>query len=53
MYYNATEQKNLDKTLSLIWYNKDSNNNYIGFVDGFFSNSIPNEDDIENNKYFI
>lgn len=52
-YYNVVEQKNLDKTLSLMWYNKDSNNNYIGFLDGSFSNSIPNEDDTENDKYFI
>lgn len=53
MYYNVAEQKNLDKTLFLMWYNKDSNNNYIGFLDGSFSNTVPNKDDIENNKYFI
>lgn len=40
---NATEETN-EKSIELLWYNKDDNNNYIGFKDGLYA---PAYDEIE------
>lgn len=34
-YYQHTEETNL-KTLGLLWYNKNDNNEYLGFSDGYY-----------------
>ena len=43
VYENATAQTN-EKDIELLWYNKDDNNNYIGFEDGIYA---PTYDEIE------
>ena len=50
--YNGISKENLNKTLSLIWYNKDENNKYIGFTDGEFG-TLEDAKDVEKNIYFI
>lgn len=50
---------NLEKDINLIWYNKDSNNQYLGFNDGVFNEKATNPDnfpagvEVETNYYWI
>lgn len=41
-YYQHAEETNL-KTLGLLWYNKNDNNEYLGFSDGYYD---PNYDEL-------
>lgn len=50
--YNGISKENLNKTLSLIWYNKDENNKYIGFTDGEFG-ALEEAKNVEKNVYYI
>lgn len=50
--YNGISKENLNKTLSLIWYNKDENNKYTGFTDGELG-TLEDAKDVEKNVYFI
>ena len=42
-YHNPTDDTNLKK-IGLLWYNKDDNNQYIGFSDGIYA---PKYDELE------
>lgn len=42
-YHNPTDDTNLKK-IGLLWYNKDDNNQYIGFSDGIYA---PEYDELE------
>jgi hypothetical protein len=47
---------NREKTLSFIWYNKDSDNKYIGFSDGIYDENYKEIDyrkKVENNNELI
>jgi len=43
-----------EKTVSLIWYNKDENDKYLGFADGSFDDKAKSKDiiDWEGNTYY-
>ena len=52
-YNNLTENDpSLQKNMSLIWYNKDNNNKYLGFTDGIFG-SLNDASDPAQLVYYI
>ena len=39
LHYNSGDSDDFDKSIGLLWYNKDSDGKYIGFSDGYFDPS--------------
>lgn len=50
--YNNITNENLEKTMSLVWYNKDESNKYIGFTDGEFG-TLEEAKTRDSKKYYI
>jgi hypothetical protein len=53
VYNRDDDQDANNKSLGIVWYNKDDENNYIGFSDGYVKKDIDNDGTLEENENFL